>query len=628
MGFIMDGLDTESYDRQYSDRVLLRRILTYFRPYRRHMALVGLLIMLSSVVGTGVPVLISRALDALAHAPGSSGWLVLVAGVLALGIASWSINYLRQSLSARVVGDVVLQLRRDVFGASIEHDLSFFDEHPTGMIVSRVTADTQDFSQVVTLSMDLLSQVMTVTVLSLWLLSISPPLTLVLFAMSPIAVAIALSFRRIARAVTRQARRVRARINAQIQESISGIVVAKSFRQEGALYSRFRANNLQAFAVGVRRGLTLGTIFPLMGMTSALGTALLIYLGGVQVSRGAITPGNWFLFMEAVGFYWFPMMSIASFWSQFQDGLAAAERVFALIDAEPAVVQIAAEPVPELRGSIAFRHVCLTYTGAETVLPDLNLEIAAGETVALVGHTGSGKTSIARLIGRFYEFQEGEILIDGRDIRRLDLAQYRRHIGFVPQDPFLFSGTVRDNIRYGRPETTEEEVVAAAKAAQAHDFILQLPQGYDTHIEERGGNLSGGQKQRIAIARALTMRPKILILDDSTSSVDVETETKIQDALEELMAHCTSFVVAQRISTVLRADKIVVIDRGRVVAQGTHAELMRTSPIYQEIYESQLGGRPLDTVIASGAKQSPTGNGANFTGGAGIASPAESASPQ
>jgi ATP-binding cassette subfamily B protein len=217
------------------------------------------------------------------------------------------------------------------------------------------------------------------------------------------------------------------------------------------------------------------------------------------------------------------------------------------------------------------------------------LEIKPQETLALVGHTGAGKSSLARLVTRFYEYQQGDLLVDGRDIRRLDLTQYRQHLGLVPQEPFLFAGTVRDNIRYGRPDASEEEVVAAAVAAQAHDFIAAFPDGYDTAVGQRGVNLSGGQKQRIAIARALLVRPRVLILDDSTSAVDVETEAKIEAALEQLMADSTTFVIAQRISTVLNADKITVLDRGRIAAEGTHGELMASSPIYQKIYESQLG---------------------------------------
>lgn len=596
MGFILEGLDTESYDRQYSDRALLRRILAYFYPYRTQMLVVGLLIAMNSVVGTSIPVLISRSLDVIARSPTTSSGYGLILAVLILGVISWGLNFGRQALSARVVGSVVLQLREDAFDATTQHDLSFFDEHPTGKTVSRITLDTQDFAQVVTLSMDLLSQVMLVAVLSFWLLSINLQLTLILFAMSPLAVGVALSFRRIARTVTRRVRRVTARINAQIQESIGGIVVAKSFRQEPALYARFKDNNQQAYHVGLRRGLTLSTIFPFMGMTSALGTALLIYVGGVVASEGRVTPGNWFLFMEAVGFYWFPMMSIASFWSQFQDGLSAAERVFALIDAEPAVIQTGPVRLSEIKGHIAFRHVCLSYTGEETVLPDLTLEIAPGETVALVGHTGAGKTSIARLIGRFYEFQGGEILIDGHDIRTLDLASYRQAIGFVPQEPFLFSGTVRDNIRYGYPAASDEQVRQTAERLGKGEWIAALPNGLDTSVGERGASLSSGQRQLVALARMLLKNPAILVLDEATASVDPFTEALIQEGLEEVLRDRTALIIAHRLSTVRNVDRIVVLRDGRIIEEGNHESLLATGGHYAELYNTYFRHQSLEYI--------------------------------
>ena len=594
MGFILDGLDTEAYDRNYSDRELLGRIISYFRPYARQMSLVAIMIALNSAAGTGGAILVSKAIDLLAQDPSVEKMLLLAGGVLLLGVAAWTFNYVRQMVSARVVGNVVLQLREDVFNATIQHDLSFYDEHPSGKIVSRVTSDTQDFSAVVTLTMDLLSQVVLVVILSIWLFTINLWLTLLLLGMTPIAVAIALSFRRVARRVTQRARRVTAKINAQIQESVSGIMVAKSFRQEQAVYATFDANNQQAYQVGLRRGLTLNTIFPVMNVASGLGVAALVYAGGLATRGGAVSPGNWYLFMQAVGFYWYPLISIASFWSQFQDGLSASERVFALIDAEPKVVQAAAEPVEQLDGRIEFRHLMLTYTGEEIVLPDFTLEIRPKETLALVGHTGAGKSSLARLIARFYEFREGQLLIDGRDIRRLDLSQYRRHIGLVPQEPFLFSGTVRDNIRYGRPGATDEQVRQAAMRISNGDWLADLPAGLDTDVGERGANLSMGQRQLVALARVLLKDPAIFILDEATASVDPFTETQIQEGLETIMRHRTAIVIAHRLSTVKNADRIIVTDHGRIIEEGTHDDLMAQGGHYAELYNTYFRHQSLD----------------------------------
>ena len=596
MGFILDGLDTEAYDRNYGDRELLERIVGYFRPYTRKMVVVAAMIALNSVAGTGGPILISKALDIISKTSSVGALALLAGGVLCLGVAAWGFNFIRQWFSAQVVGNVVLKLREDAFDATIRHDLSFYDEHPSGKIVSRVTSDTQDFAAVVTLTMDLISQVLLVIILSVWLFNIDLGLTLLLLGFTPLAVVIALSFRRVARTVTQRARRVTAKINAQIQESISGITVAKSFRQEHAIYATFDANNEQAYGVGLRRGLTLNTIFPVMGLASGLGVASLIYAGGLTSRSGAVSPGNWYLFMQAVGFYWFPMMGIASFWSQFQDGLSAAERVFALIDAEPKVVQRADEPVERLEGRIEFRHLTFTYTGEEVVLPDFALEIRPKETVALVGHTGAGKSSVARLVTRFYEFQEGELLIDGRDVRRLDLGQYRRQIGLVPQDPFLFSGTVRDNIRYSRPEATDEQVLEAATHIAEGDWLADLADGLDTDVGERGANLSMGQRQLVALARVVLKDPAIFILDEATASVDPFTETQIQEGLETIMSDRTAIVIAHRLSTVKHADRTIVMDQGRIIEEGTHDQLMARGGHYAELYNTYFRHQSLEYI--------------------------------
>jgi ATP-binding cassette subfamily B protein len=383
------------------------------------------------------------------------------------------------------------------------------------------------------------------------------------------------------------------RLNNVLQENIAGVRLVKAFVRAEYEDSRFEQAN-EAFtdhSVKVMR--FMATMSPALTTFVNIGIVVVIWAGGAQAIRGDLSVGQIVAFTNYLLTTMTPLIMMTRLSNVWANGIASARRVNEVLDISPEVQDLPGAPaLPDAaRARVEFENVAFHYNGSgnEAVLEGINLTAEPGETVAILGATGAGKSSLVNLVPRFYDVAAGRVLIDGLDIRQVRQDSLLARVGIVPQETILFSGTVRDNIRYGRPDASEEEVVATARAAQAHGFVLELPQGYDTHVEARGVNLSGGQKQRLAIARALLTRPKILILDDSTSSVDVETENKIQDALDALMHNQTTFIVAQRISTVLKADKIVVLDRGRIAAQGTHQALMQSSPIYREIYESQLG---------------------------------------
>jgi ATP-binding cassette subfamily B protein len=596
MGFF-SGLDSEGYDRQYSDRQLVGRITAYFRSYSKQLAAVTVLMLVTALATAATPVLVSRGVDELGQNMTTAVIGILSGTVFLAGAVYWVANWVRRRMVVRMIGDVVLALRTDAFEAAAAHDLSFYDEFASGKVVSRITSDTQDFGQTIVLVTDLFGQIIQSIILGVYLVVIDWRLSLLLFGFLPVLFLVALGFRRLAREVTRTGMRAMANVNATIKETVSGIAVAKNFRQEGGVFEEFDQANQLSFRVNVRRGLVLSMVFPALNALGGVATGILVYVGGLTVVQGVITAGAWFLFLQSLDRFFFPVLNLSAFWTQVQQGLSAAERVFALVDAESQVIQIDNRPAPDLKGDIRFENLWFHYSEEETVLCDFNLHIHAGETIALVGHTGAGKSSIAKLIARFYEFQQGNLFIDGQDIRSFDLAQYRSRLGIVSQSPFLFAGTVAENICYACPSASMyHEITRLAKQIGDGEWLESLPQGLETEVGERGGRLSMGQRQLVSLMRVLVHKPAIFILDEATASIDPFTEWQIQQALNMILSNTTSILIAHRLSTVKAADRIIVLEYGKIIEEGDHERLLSQGGHYASLYNTYFRHQSLAYV--------------------------------
>jgi len=585
MGFFA-GLNAEKYDRQYSDRQLVARIFEYFKPQKKRFAWISALVVAIAAIGASLPVIVSKMVDLLKNEPSlQSIWLVFFA-LLFVGIGLWGLNWARRSLVIRAVGDVILKLRSTAFEAAAEHDLSFYDQFSSGRIVSRITSDTNDFGQLVVIVTDVISQFIQAIILGVILFQTEWHMTLLLLSFLPFVFVITLGFRNLARFVTKRGMQAMADVNAAIKETVSGISIAKNFRQEESIFQIFDAANQQSYRVNIQRGLVLSLVFPTLNAVGGICTAILVYAGGMNIAQGIVTAGAWYLFIMSLDQFFFPIQNLSAFWAQIQQGLGAAERVYALIDADPNVVQVDHRDVPRLKGEVCFENLNFHYTDKEPILSDFNLCIRAGENLALVGHTGAGKSSIAKLIARFYEFQSGKLTIDGHDIRSFDLQQYRQQLGIVSQVPFLFSGTVADNIRYAAPESTDAEMLDMAYKIGEGEWLETLPDGLYTEVGERGAHLSMGQRQLVALMRVLMQRPAIFILDEATASIDPFTEWQIQQALNLILSEATSILIAHRLSTVKAADRIVVMDHGAIIEEGNHEGLLQNSGHYAMLYNT------------------------------------------
>jgi ATP-binding cassette subfamily B multidrug efflux pump len=572
----------------------IRKLLQFIKPYWKT-ALLALILLTSLVfMDLAIPRLIQRIIDQ--GIKQNNLTLVIQTSLLMLCISALStlIAVGNNIFSVRVGESVARDLREAIFLKIQNFSYGNLDHFTTGKLMVRLTSDTSAVKTLVQISLRIGTRAPLLMIGSLILMfNTSPHLALTMIPLLLVTSTVIIFFSLKMEPLFRTVQQKLDRLNTVLQENIAGARLVKAFVREDHENIRFEAANEELTEHTVQVMQFMSTMSPALTVFVNIGMVTVIWAGGLQAIRGGMTIGQIVAFTNYLLTTMTPLIMMTMLSNNWANGLASARRIDEVLDATQEVQEDPqAQPLPDqVQARVVFKDVAFHYnsSGDGTVLKGVNLVAEPGETVAILGATGAGKSSLINLIPRFYDVSNGQVSIDGIDVRAVQEDSLLSKIGIVPQETVLFSGTVRENIRYGRPEASDEEVIVVAKAAQAHDFILELPQGYDTHIEERGANLSGGQKQRIAIARALITQPKILILDDSTSSVDVETETKIQAALEEIMQNRTSFVVAQRISTVLNGDKIIVIDKGQIIAQGTHAELIQSSPVYQEIYDSQLG---------------------------------------
>jgi ATP-binding cassette subfamily B protein len=512
--------------------------------------------------------------------------LILVFAV-ARGLFSFAQTYMSEAASQGVAFD----LRNQLFSKIQRLSFSYHDRNRTGQLMIRATDDVEKVRVFIGQGLLLAVQAVLLLVSALILLALTNfRLTLYVLPILPIAFVMFLFFGSITQPLFAGVQARLSALNTILQETLQGIKVVQAFAREPSAITRFDRSAGDLMEQQIRVARIFSFLFPVIFLIATLGQNAILYFGGRQMIFGTLTIGEWQKFTLYLVYVFFPIGQLGFIISQMSQAQASAHRIFEIVDTKNEVTdKPRAVPLPQVQGRVEFENVSFSYFGnSEPVLSNINFVAEPGQTVAVLGATGSGKSSFINLIPRFYDVTEGRLLVDKYDVRDVTIESLRRQIGIVLQETNLFTGTLRDNVAFGKPEATDEEIIDAAKAAAAHDFILSFPQGYQTPVGERGSTLSGGQKQRIAIARALLLNPRILILDDSTSSVDVATEALIQKALDKLMKGRTSFVIAQRISTVLNADRIVVLDKGRVAAVGKHEELMETSPIYAEIYRSQL----------------------------------------
>ena len=575
------------------DRVLMKRLLAYLKPYKLQLLIIGLLMVGNAVSRLAGPFLMQRAIDNHINLGISEGLsTIAIVFVLAL-IGEFVFSYFEEYRTQMIGQHVMHDLRQTLFSHLQRLDVQFFDKNPVGRLMTRVMGDVQVLNElfasgVITVFANLINILGIIVVMLLY----NWRLALVTFTVIPIIFGATLVYQIYSRRAFREQRKQLARINAFLQENIVGMTTMKLFAQERRSHLRFNERNRRYLAANLKSIFYFSIFHPLIEVAASLATAVIIWYGGGQVVQNALTFGVLVAFIRYAERFFWPIRELSEKYTIFQNAMASSERIFQLLDTQPSIISTAPQKGTEgLKGEIEFRNVWFAYNDDDYVLRDVSFKVKPGEKVALVGHTGAGKTSIINVLCRFYEINKGQILIDGVDIREMNLGDLRGAISIVQQNIFLFSDSIERNITLGNPSISEEQVQHASKNVHLDRFVQKMPDVYGTEIKEDGAGLSVGQKQLVAFARALASDPNILILDEATSSVDTETELLIEDALKRLMEARTSVVIAHRLSTIQNADKIIVMHRGEIRETGTHNELLQQNGIYYRLYQLQYKGQ-------------------------------------